>query len=56
MQCATGGNGNNDQGLVVQINAGDGTSNIANFYDYNNGSPVSRLIIIPFGILFPHTI
>jgi hypothetical protein len=45
IQCSTGGNGNTDQGLVVQTNAADGTSNIAHFYDYNNGSPCSRLVI-----------
>jgi hypothetical protein len=51
IQCSTGGNGNADQGLVVQTNAGDGTSNIANFYDYNNGSPVSRVRIRRSGIV-----
>jgi hypothetical protein len=51
IQCATGGNGNTDQGLVVQTNAGDGTSNIANFYDYNNGSPVSRVRFQRSGIV-----
>ena len=45
IQCSTGGNGNTDQGLVVQTNAGDGTSNIAHFYDYNSGSALSRLVI-----------
>ena len=45
IQCSTGGNGNTDQGLVVQINAGDGTSNIAHFYDYNNGSALSRFVV-----------
>ena len=60
IQCSTGGNGNTDQGLVVQTNAGDGTSNIAHFYDYNNGSPCSRLVIkrngnIGLGILVPNS-
>jgi len=45
IQCATGGNGNTDQGFVVQTNAADGTSNIAHFYDFNNGSPLSRMVI-----------
>jgi hypothetical protein len=50
VQCANGGNGNTDQGLVVQINAADGTSNIANFYDYNNGTVVSRVRFLKNGI------
>ena len=45
VQCANGGNGNTDQGLVVQTNAGDGSSNIAHFYDYNSGTALSRLVI-----------
>jgi hypothetical protein len=57
VQCATGGNGNTDQGLVVQINAGDGTSNIAHFYDYNNGSALSRVRFLRNGIVcFNNTI
>ena len=57
IQCATGGNGNTDQGLVVQTNAADGTSNIANFYDYNNGSPVSRVRFLRNGVVcFNNTI
>ena len=60
IQCSTGGNGNTDQGLVVQTNAGDGTSNIAHFYDYNSGNPCSRLVIkrngnIGLGILIPNS-
>jgi hypothetical protein len=57
IQSATGGNGNTDQGLVVQTNAADGTSNIANFYDYNNGSPVSRVRFLRNGVVcFNNTI
>jgi hypothetical protein len=57
IQCSTGGNGNTDQGLVVQTNAGDGTSNIANFYDYNNGSAISRVRFLRNGITcFQNTI
>jgi len=50
VQCSTGGNGNTDQGLVVQTNAGDGTSNIANFYDYNSGSAISRVRFLRSGV------
>ena len=57
IQCSTGGNGNTDQGFVVQTNAGDGTSNIANFYDYNSGSPISRVRFLRSGITcFQNTI
>ena len=57
VQCSTGGNGNADQGLVVQTNAGDGTSNIAHFYDYNNGSAVSRVRFLRSGVTcFQNTI
>ena len=50
VQCADGGNGNTDQGLVVQINGADGTSNIANFYDYNNGTAISRVRFLKNGV------
>ena len=50
VQCADGGNANTDQGLVVQINGADGTSNIANFYDYNNGTAISRVRFLKNGI------
>ena len=50
IQCSTGGNGNTDQGLVVQTQAADGTSNIAHFYDYNSGSPVSRVRFLKNGV------
>jgi hypothetical protein len=50
VQCANGGNGNTDQGLVVQTNAADGTSNIVNLYDFNSGSPISRVRFLKNGI------
>jgi hypothetical protein len=57
VQCANGGNGNTDQGLVVQTNAADGTSNIVNLYDFNNGSPTSRVRFLKNGITcFQNTI
>jgi len=49
LQTATGGNGFNDTGLVVQTNAGDGTTKIAHFYDYNSGTAISRMAILRSG-------
>ena len=44
-QSVAGGNGNQDIGLVVDVQAQANTDTIANFRYYNSGTPQSRMVI-----------